>query len=75
VLILDRCKSRSGSNQPEPFSIDYQGSDEQMHAPPMPVKVKAKRKRKDLAKESLKQPTVPLDNPAMGTRRKKTRCC
>ncbi|RLN13000.1 hypothetical protein C2845_PM09G01870 [Panicum miliaceum] len=73
-----RCKSRSGSNQPEPLSIDYQGSNEQVHAPPAtrtkakaPLKVKAKRKRKDLVKKSSEQQIVPLDSHAMGTRSKK----
>jgi len=49
------CRSRSGSNQPEPISTEFHS----------PTKEKAKRTKKQLA-SNLKK----IDSPAMGTRNK-----
>ncbi|OEL28481.1 hypothetical protein BAE44_0010499 [Dichanthelium oligosanthes] len=67
-----RYKSRSGSNQLEPISINCLESSEQVQVPPAAlVQKKAKRKRKDLAKESSKHSIISLDSPTMGIRSKK----
>jgi len=54
------CRSRSGSNQPEPISTEFHS----------PTKEKAKRTKKQLASNLKKIPMLPLDSPAMGTRNK-----
>ncbi|WVZ90494.1 LOW QUALITY PROTEIN: hypothetical protein U9M48_036792 [Paspalum notatum var. saurae] len=62
-------KSRSGSNQSEPISIEFQSSNEQR---PTPKKGKRKTKKKEMAKN---KPDIPMplfdDSPAIGTRNKR----
>jgi hypothetical protein len=56
------CRSRSGSNQPEPISIE-------LHSP---IKEKAKGGRNILLQDQKKFTMLPLNSPAMGTRNKTT---
>ena len=59
-----RCRSRSGSNQPEVMSVDTTTA---------PGKSKPTRKRKQVAnKQKGKSLLVTFDSPAMATRSKKT---
>ena len=60
-----KCRSRTGSNQPEPISIEFPMTDNETN---VPVKVTSKSKNKKCVD---KIPMVPLDSPAMGTRSKK----
>ena len=60
-----KCRSRTGSNQPEPISIEFPMAGDETN---VPVKVTGKSKNKKCAD---KIPMVPLDSPAMGTRSKK----
>ena len=64
-----RCRSRSGSNQPEPVSTEIPLAYEQTAAP---VKKNGKEKKKQIAKKIPIYPMAPLDSPAMSTRSKKT---
>ena len=57
-------RSRSGSNQPEPLSIELPKA----NGPP--VKQKTKRKKEPTKKQTA-IPMAPLDSPAMGTRCKR----
>ena len=54
-------RSRSGSNQPEPLSIDE----------PEGVKKGKGKTKKVLSKKTPKRKKLELDSPAMGTRSKK----
>jgi len=59
-----RCRSRSGSNQPEAMSVDTTTA---------PGKSKPTKKRKQVAnKQKGKSLLVTFDSPAMATRSKKT---
>ena len=64
-----RCRSRSGSNQPEPVSTEIPLAGEQTAAP---VNKNGKGKKKQIAKKIPIYPMAPLDSPAMSTRSKKT---
>ena len=69
-IVVASNRSQSGSNQPEPLSIEFPGAEGQST-----VKAKAKPKAKAKAKQNAKKKTTipmqPLDSPAMGTRSKK----
>jgi hypothetical protein len=64
-----RCRSRSGSNQPEPVSTEIPLAGKQTT---VPVKKNGKRKKKQIAKKNPIYPMVPLNSPAMSNRSKKT---
>ena len=64
-----RCRSRSGSNQPEPVSTEIRLVGEQTATP---AKKNGKGKKKQIAKKIPIYPMAPLDSPAMSTRSKKT---
>jgi len=61
-------RSRSGSNQPEPLSIELLSSKDKPQA--VVVKLKGKR-RKKVDKNAIKNLLSQLDSPAMGTRSKR----
>jgi hypothetical protein len=71
LLFFDmyRCRSRSGSNQPEPVSIENPLAGEQTA---VPVKKNGKGKKKQIAEKIPIYPMAPLDSPTMSTRSKKT---
>jgi hypothetical protein len=53
-------RSKSGSNQPELISIEFHS----------PTKEKAESMNKQLSSNLKKNPMLPLDSPAMGTKNK-----
>ena len=65
---MNMYRSRSGSNQPEPVSIELPTSKEQ---PKDPVKLKGKKRKKEVDKTATKTTLLQFDSPAMGTRSKR----
>jgi hypothetical protein len=64
-----RCRSRSGSNQPEPVSTEIPLAGEQTV---VPMKKNSKGKKKQIAKKIPLYPMASVDSRAMSTRSKKT---
>jgi hypothetical protein len=62
---MNMYRSRSGSNQPEPLSIELPTSKDK---PEAVVKLKNKRRKKEVDKNAAKNLLSQLDSPAMGTR-------
>ena len=65
---MNMYRSRSGSNQPEPVSIELPTFKEQ---PKDPVKLKGKKRKKEIDKTAAKTNLLQFDSPAMGTRSKR----
>jgi hypothetical protein len=65
---MNMYKSRSGSNQPEPLSIEFPTS---TYKQEVVVKLKGKRRKKEVDKKATKNLLLQLDSPAMGTRSKR----
>ena len=61
-------RSRSGSNQPEPLSIELPTSKDK---PEAVVKLKGKRRKKEVDKNAVKNLLSQLDSPATGTKSKR----
>jgi len=75
--VPNSCRSASGSNQPEPLSIEYSTLLACETTPPRAIskptrKKAAKGKAKEAGKNKKKEVSVPYDSPAMGTRSKTT---
>ena len=65
---MNMYRSRSGSNKPEPLSIELPTSKDK---PEAVVKLKGKRRKKEVDKNAAKNLLSQLDIPALGTRSKK----
>ena len=66
---MNMYRSRSGSNQSEPLSIELPSSKDKPQA--VVVKLKGKRRKKEVDKNAAKNLLSQLDIPAMGTRSKR----
>jgi hypothetical protein len=65
---MNMYRSKSGSNQSEPLSIELPTSKDK---PEAVVKLKAKRRKKEVDKNAAKNLLSQLDSSAMGTRSKR----
>jgi hypothetical protein len=65
---MNMYRTRSGSNQPKPLSIELPTSKDK---PEVAVKLKGKRRKKEVDKNAAKNLLSHLDSPAMGTRSKR----
>jgi len=65
---MNMYRSKSGSNQPEPLSIELPMFKDK---PKAVVKLKGKKRKKEVDKNTAKNLSSQLESPAMGTRSKR----